>query len=107
MFNSPFAFRGRIRRLEFGITSVATWIFQWACLNILQTEPELMVLLIMLGSLIVFTWFFLAQGAKRCHDMGLSGWYQLIPLFNLYMLVKASDGPNKYGAPVEQQLPNL
>lgn len=42
--------------------------------------------------------FILTEGAKRCHDMGRSGWFQLIPFFSLWMLFKkGEEGPNKYG----------
>ena len=36
-------------------------------------------------------WFIWAQGAKRCHDYGESGWLQLIPLYPIYMLFKKGD----------------
>jgi uncharacterized membrane protein YhaH (DUF805 family) len=43
-------------------------------------------------------WFLWAQGAKRCHDRGNSGWYQIIPLYGLWMLFADSDnGVNEYG----------
>lgn len=43
-------------------------------------------------------WFFLAQGAKRCHDRGNSGWYQLIPFYGFWMLFADGDaGVNNYG----------
>lgn len=43
-------------------------------------------------------WFILAQGAKRCHDRGNSGWFQLIPFYGLWMLFGDSYfGNNKYG----------
>ena len=42
--------------------------------------------------------FILTEGAKRCHDMGHSGWDQLIPFYGFWMLFKKGDeGPNKYG----------
>jgi uncharacterized membrane protein YhaH (DUF805 family) len=43
-------------------------------------------------------YFMLAQGAKRCHDRGNSGWYQMIPFYALWMLFAESDhGINEYG----------
>jgi hypothetical protein len=43
-------------------------------------------------------WFLWAQGAKRCHDIGNSGWFQLIPFYALWMLFQDGEpGPNQYG----------
>jgi uncharacterized membrane protein YhaH (DUF805 family) len=43
-------------------------------------------------------WFYLAQGAKRCHDLGNSGWWQLIPFYGVFLLFQNSEpGVNKYG----------
>lgn len=43
-------------------------------------------------------WFILAQGAKRCHDLGNSGWYQLIPLYGFWLLfAKGELDTNQYG----------
>ena len=46
----------------------------------------------------VVIWIMLAQGAKRCHDVGNSGWFQLIPFYVFWMLFEDSKyGENKYG----------
>jgi len=43
-------------------------------------------------------WQFLEYGAKRCHDLGNSGFYQLIPFYGLFMLFQEGDvGANEYG----------
>ena len=48
--------------------------------------------------LLFYIWFALAQGAKRCHDRGNSGFYQLIPFYSLWMLFAVGDSkPNEYG----------
>jgi hypothetical protein len=39
-----------------------------------------------------------SQGAKRCHDLGVSGWKQFIPLYMLFLLTqKGSPNSNAYG----------
>lgn len=43
-------------------------------------------------------WLRIAQGVKRCHDIGDSGWFQLIPFYVLLMYFADSQyGVNKYG----------
>ena len=50
------------------------------------------------GIQLAFTWRFLGYGAKRCHDLGHSGFYQLIPLYPLLMLFQEGDiESNEYG----------
>ena len=46
---------------------------------------------------IILFWFLLAQGAKRCHDRGNSGWFQIIPYYLFWMLfAKGEAANNKY-----------
>ena len=43
-------------------------------------------------------WFIWAQGAKRCHDVGKNGWYQIIPFYFLGMIFIEGDSFwNSYG----------
>lgn len=40
----------------------------------------------------------LAVGVRRMHDVGKSGWFLLIPFYNLYLAVQDSEvGTNQYG----------
>ena len=32
----------------------------------------------------------IACGARRMHDVGKSGWFQIVPLYNLFLLVQPS-----------------
>lgn len=102
MFRAPFSFTGRIRRKEYGLS-----VLLYA---VVVVGLEYTILLRADGStsaggsllfliLVIPLWFFLlAQGAKRCHDLGNSGWFQLIPFYGLWMLFADSkDGINEYG----------
>ena len=43
-------------------------------------------------------WFFIAQGIKRCHDIGKSGWWFIIPLYFIWLLfAKGDELDNEYG----------
>lgn len=92
MFSKPFSFNGRIRRLEFGLTIIIGEI-GFLFIIAMTKAADISGLL-----LLPLYWIFLAQGAKRCHDLGNSGWYQLIPFYGLWMLfAKGDDGINEYG----------
>lgn len=40
----------------------------------------------------------IAVGVRRMHDVGRSGWFLLIPIYNIVLLCSASEpGTNKYG----------
>ena len=93
MFTAPFSFDGRIRRLEYGISIIVYYVVYLIVYGI-ASEVPLMGL-----AMIPIVWFLLAQGAKRCHDRGNSGWYQIIPFYIFWMLFAESDsGANEYGA---------
>lgn len=102
MFKAPFSFEGRIRRTEYGLSYLIYLVFSVPFnlyFNINNNEePSGVLLIIFLLLLIPLVWFMLAQGAKRCHDRGNSGWFQIIPFYSLWMLFADSDhGPNEYG----------
>ncbi len=99
MFSNPFSFEGRIRRTEYGV-SLILYIFPAFILNIYldKTEDPGSELLIALLVYIVIQWFLWAQGAKRCHDLGNSGWFQIIPFYFLWMIfADGAHGFNEYG----------
>jgi curved DNA-binding protein CbpA len=93
MFRNPFGSDGRIRRMEFGLSFIIFYFGAMISLALAATAPVLYWILY-----IAFVWFNLSQGAKRCHDLGHSGWYQLIPFYALWMLFQDGKiGPNEYG----------
>lgn len=100
MFKKSFSFQGRIRRTEYGLSLIIFYLGLWTMvMGLSQVLPQGEIL----GGgvilcLIPCYWFLIAQGAKRCHDLGQSGWFQLIPFYGLWMLLSDSDfGENKYG----------
>jgi uncharacterized membrane protein YhaH (DUF805 family) len=93
MFKNPFSFEGRIRRSEYGI-SVIIYSICYSVVSLIALESVGFFLV----ALIPLVWFLTAQAAKRCHDRGNSGWWQLIPLYGLWLLFGDSDaGTNEYG----------
>lgn len=108
MFNAletlktSFSPKGRIGRLNYFVLSVASTIA-------FVTLPKLLGDWIALVLLVPYLVFVLAIGARRLHDLGKSGWWQLLnllPIINLalaiYMvLFPGESGVNQYGPPVK------
>jgi uncharacterized membrane protein YhaH (DUF805 family) len=104
MFKNPFSFEGRIRRLEYWFTGFICSIYLFSAVLLLRLlgvvggndgfwDGMAFVLVI-----IPAIWFNLSQTAKRCHDRGSSGWWMLIPFYNLILLFGDSEvGDNEYG----------
>ncbi len=105
MFKNPFSFNGRIRRLEYGLSILIYYVFIVLIVflggGLGSEDPgaeelgyqSLFVLLI-----IPALWFILAQSVKRSHDRGNSGWWILIPFYNLILLfLEGEVGENRFG----------
>ncbi len=94
MFSHPFSFNGRIRRTEywFSLIFAAILIFIF---SLIYDSPFRFLCYIVYA---VILWFLLAQRAKRCHDIGNSGWWQLYFFADLWLLFENSEyGENEYG----------
>lgn len=101
MFKNPFSFEGRIRRLEYGLSYI---IYMIACVlagffgELFDVSQSGLATVIFLLLFITLVWFMLAQGAKRCHDRGNSGIWQIIPFYGFWMLFADGEiGDNEYG----------
>jgi uncharacterized membrane protein YhaH (DUF805 family) len=96
MFSAPFSSKGRIRRMEYGLSLIIYSISYGIVMAMVQSSSIAAI------AFIPLIWFMLAQGAKRCHDRGNSGWFQLIPFYSLWMLFAEGDQQaNSYGNPVK------
>jgi len=92
MFNSPFSFEGRIRRTEYGFS----FIIGTMIISLVKKFLGIDFIIFILYFPII--WFIYAQGAKRCHDLGQSGWWQLIPFYGFWLLFQdGQKDTNKYG----------
>jgi len=100
MFKGCFSFSGRIRRLEYGLSFILYFMYAFVMGLFLRfafpysdISDEVIYLL-----LIPAYWLMLSQGTRRCHDLGHSGWWQLIPFYGIVMLFSEGDlGKNEYG----------
>ncbi|HEX7405656.1 MAG TPA: DUF805 domain-containing protein [Candidatus Nanopelagicaceae bacterium] len=83
-------FTGRATRSEY-------WYF-YLFYNILQfitlfSSSQVPMYLVVAGFVCPMT----AVGVRRMHDTGKSGWFLLVPIYNLILLATPSDGENQYG----------
>jgi uncharacterized membrane protein YhaH (DUF805 family) len=97
-----FSFEGRMRRKDLWISGLITPVVAVVLLVFIILIAKLIstLLAILIAAVLVFGMLIhaLAENTKRCHDISLSGWFQLIPFFEFVLLFKAGDiGPNKYG----------
>lgn len=99
MFRNLLSFEGRIRRTEYAISLIIflTYVFILNYINV-DSNGAGGALIVGLFLLIAVTWFFFTQAAKRCHDVGNSGWWQLIPFYWIWLLfAEGETGRNQYG----------
>ena len=96
MFKNLFSFEGRIRRTEYGISFIIYFISYFAAYASLSSQGSGSIFGLLV--IIPLLWFIWSQGAKRCHDRGNSGWFQIIPFYVFWLLFAEGDyGVNAYG----------
>lgn len=103
-----FSFEGRIKRSEYlvsivvlNIVSFFVGLFIGAASNTSAGIDAVVAGVVYLLFGLCYLWIFLAQSAKRLHDIGLSGWFSilaLIPLGTLILfIIDGQPRENKYG----------
>lgn len=102
-----FSFEGRVNRQWF-------WIV-WGATIILSTVFYLINDFLWIIVALALVWTSLAIGCKRLHDMGYSGWFQLIGLIpfvgGLILLIwlgfiAGNPGENRFGPPPMNEAPS-
>lgn len=97
MIQNPFSFEGRIRRSEYGVSLVIFFTVN-LMITAMMGNVKISHLEILGLGYIPAVWFLLAQGAKRSHDLEKTGWWQIIPYYGLWFLLKeGKPGSNEYG----------
>ena len=90
-------FEGRARRSEYWYYTLFYYIIAIVLIFVDQaigSEIGIVGLVFALGSLIPS----IAVGVRRMHDVGKSGWYLLIPIYNLVLAcTNGNEGTNEYG----------
>lgn len=100
---SIFSFKGRVGRMEYWVTLFGGMLVCLLPLIIMGGYAGVNFsnsLFAFAGMLWAFLYYYIAYavGAKRCHDLEHSGWYQIIPFYCLFMLFAPGDeGDNEYG----------
>lgn len=97
-----FTFKGRIGRLKFVVIVFSLILSISIYLTFFIEAPFIISFVFMIG----FLWIASATNAKRFHDFGLSGWWQMliiIPIISLIvtalLVLKSGDaGANRYGS---------
>lgn len=93
-----FSFSGRARRREYLITSIVVSLILEVLTAIIEDVDDGFFAIVFLIVDVILIWISLAVCARRCHDLGHSGWWMLIPLYPVWMLFQNSQpGPNEYG----------
>lgn len=90
---NPFSFNGRVRRRTYWLTYFICNLLSYP---ILESSG---ISTLMVICYIPIAWVYLAVSAKRCHDLGHNGWWQLIPFFSLWLAFQnGQSGDNEYGS---------
>ena len=89
-------FDGRARRKEYWMFVLFNFIIGFI-LGVIEgiTKTDWLTHIYQLAILIPS----IAVGIRRMHDVNKSGWYLLIPIYNLILLIReGTKGDNKYGS---------
>ena len=105
-YHSVWSFNGRVGRLSYfaalfgGLFAFFIPIIFLRIIGVdVDTAFDSPIIIFCYAFFYMAYWYIsLTVGAKRCHDLGHSGWFQLIPFYGFVMLFSSGDGDdNEYG----------
>ena len=105
-YHSVWSFNGRVGRLAYFATLIGgifAFFIPIIILRIIGVDVDIAfdspIIISCYAIYYISYWYVsLTVGAKRCHDLGHSGWFQLIPFYGFVMLFSSGDGDdNEYG----------
>lgn len=93
-------FKGRARRKEYWtfafINSIIKTVLKYTGVYLFDFDKNGIGIHTFYGFAIFIP--YLAVMVRRAHDVGKSGWYMLIPFYNIYLLfIEGDSAENKYG----------
>ena len=98
MIKKFLSFNGRIMRKEYALTYLIYFILSMIIQKIVAPYGWNSNIAWIGLAYVPMCYILLTQTAKRCHDVGKSGWNQMIPLyFLLWFFEKGEKGANEYG----------
>lgn len=80
-----FSLEGRIDRSEYFISLIVFLICLEVINEIISVNDNLSFFELLF---IPLFWMIIAQGTKRCHDIGQHGWLQIIPFYIFLLIFK-------------------
>ena len=89
-----FSFYGRVERTEYAVSLTICYFLIFLINFLMAFNLSFQDSLIKELLKTPYYYLILAQGSKRCQDLGKSGWYQLIPFYIYFMLFKKGTQPN-------------
>jgi uncharacterized membrane protein YhaH (DUF805 family) len=101
---------GRVGRKEYWLKFAVP--FFAIGLVVVVTSPPLLFSKFVMGYWVLSLWPAIAAGAKRCHDRGRSGWFQLILLIPIVgpiwlawelLFLSGTNGVNRFGPDPKQE----
>ena len=101
LFKRLFYWSGRIRRLEYCLTYLILLLL-YVLMGVID-NPLLYGLYF--GLSLLFILVMTMQCIKRSHDLGHSGWWILLPIYNplALMFLRGDEGINEYGTDPKQR----